>query len=306
MSSSACARQEAREERRHAAGRRGCWRQEEGLTGGSSLQQQMFGHAIGPWSMVITRSWVEDAVDDGLARLGLAPPPPRPSPVAAGAALERALCSAVVATGKQHGGSRRRPTGHAHTHAREATGMRLSRQRAAELSLSHRRQRDPTAAAVRTGTGCRNLLLAQAHGAIMSSQVQPTHKPLHPPATCMRGTARNAVTFAMSVLAVRVLVCLCLPSHRASASHPPLRAAATQPASKPGRTSRKTCQWRSIPRLRLAPPVPYTLSLPYLSLVSLPLLLVCFLLPCSSRERPLLPTGPKSTSSHLTLPSVAV
>jgi hypothetical protein len=71
------------------------------------------------------------------------------------------------------------PTEHTYKH-QEATGMRLLRQRAAELSSP-----PPTNGRgwiSRTGTGCRNLLLLLSARALSCHHnVQPTI-PLHPPA----------------------------------------------------------------------------------------------------------------------------
>lgn len=157
-------------------------------------------------------------------------------------------------TGRREGETVYRAHIHTHTH-QEATGMRLLRQRAAELSSPPPPARSNRGRSFAQGLDARNLLLLlECTGAIMSSHCT-THDP--PSCACMCPSARNAVRLAVSALAVRVCCrCLCFPisSHLLC----PLREVEEQQRSQAERR-----RWRTIiiPRLlaRLAPPLLYTL-----------------------------------------------
>lgn len=157
------------------------------LTGLSS-QEGMYRHANGPWSMVITRSWVVAG---------------RRCCCAGGSARQaspRLRCGSCSSISSCRAGAReisrrwREEAVYTVGTLSRATvsrpGMRLfATKSCGARSRSHRRrQRDPTAAVRRdwmpesaAGTSARP---------IMSSQVQPTNRPSS--ATCMRECARNA------------------------------------------------------------------------------------------------------------------
>jgi hypothetical protein len=162
-------------------------------------------------------------------KAGLAPLSPAVVLEPPAGAAERASCRGIQQRNRTVGGGNSLQSVHTYHH-QEATGMRLLRQRAAELSLSHRRrQRDPTAA-VRRDWMPEPLLLLKCTGAIMSSQCT-THKP--PSSACMCPSARNAVRLAVSTLVVRVACCCLCFSH-------PLTPPPSSPLKKEEhRTSRK-------------------------------------------------------------------
>lgn len=144
------------------------------------------------------------------------------------------------------------------------------------LALSHRRlQRDPTAASARA-LSCHHTRCT-------------TQKPLHPPATCMCASARNAVRLAMSCFAGRASFCclFLLPSPHASSS----LSAEGGGATKPGRTSRKHVGGGSSFQ-DCASPHPFPIHFDYYYLIGLSSLFPsCWsVFPCSSREPCLLPT----------------
>ena len=129
---------------------------------------------------------------------------------------------------RQNSGRSRQPTEHAYTNTTKSLQVcgSCDKELRSSLALSHRRlQRDPTAASARA-LSCHHTRCT-------------TQKPLHPPATCMCASARNAVRLAMSCFGGRASFCclFMLPSPHTSSSS--LSAEGGGGATKPGRTSRK-------------------------------------------------------------------
>ena len=125
------------------------------------------------------------------------------------------------------------PTEHTHE-PQEATGMRLLRQRAAELSSPPPPTRSNRGRSQGLDAG---ICCCSSTGAIMSSQCT-THSPPSP--ACMCPSARNAVRLAVSCLVVRGFVASVF--NRLLTPPPPSAeggGGGGGGATKPGRTSRK-------------------------------------------------------------------
>lgn len=135
----------------------------------------------------------------GILRQSLAP---------AGAAERASWCRGIQQRNRTARGGNSLQSIHTHTHVhQEATGMRLLRQRAAELSSPPPPARSNRGRSFAQGLDARNLLLLlECTGAIMSSQCT-THNP--PSCACMCPSARNAVRLAVSSLVLQVCCCRC-------------------------------------------------------------------------------------------------
>jgi hypothetical protein len=151
---------------------------------------------------------------------------------------------------RQNSGRSRRPTEHAYTNTTKRLQVCGSCDKELRSSRHRRRLRDPTGRSHRDWMPNESLLL-ECTDTIMSSQCT-THR--SPSSACMCPSARNAVRLAVYCFVGRV-ACCCL-YHPPSASN-----SSSFSAEEGGAQNVQVAQWRTliIPRLRLAPPVPYTL-----------------------------------------------